>query len=77
MTDGHKPSSPMLPTSPRHRHERSSWLIAGGHIEWCYQCGAWRQLRRDPALANAFVAASPWQRPSGIGGVNPVMKEKS
>lgn len=66
----------MTAPAPRHRHERSSWLIAGGQIEWCYQCGAWRHLRRDPALANAFVAASLWLRPSGIGGANPAMKEK-
>ena len=66
----------MTAPKPRHRHERSSWLIAGGYIEWCYQCGAWRQLRRsDARFANVLVVASPWQKPSGIGGANPAAKE--
>lgn len=57
----------------RHRHERSSWLICGGHIEWCYQCGAWRQLKQvDPGC---FVAISKWTKPTGIGGINPAMKD--
>lgn len=59
---------------PRHRHESSSWLICGGYVEWCYQCGAWRQLKPVAGTINAFEAASKWQKPSGIGGVNPAMK---
>ena len=63
------------PKTPRHRHERNSWLIAGGYIEWCYQCGAWRNLR--PAdMGDGMAPASPWHRPSGIGGINPAMKAK-
>lgn len=61
--------------TPRHRHERNSWLIAGGAIEWCYQCGAWRSLRPVNATGNVLTAISKWQRPSGIGGPNPALKE--
>lgn len=32
----------------RCRHHRS-WLIAGGHYEWCAQCGALRPLVVAPA----------------------------
>jgi hypothetical protein len=62
-------------SKPRHRHERNSWLICGGHIEWCYQCGAWRNLRH--VKQNILVAASKWHRPSGIGGPNPTLKESA
>ena len=61
----------------RHRHERSSWLICGGSVEWCYQCGAWRQLRRT-ASATCMPIPGPegkWHKPSGIGGPNPAIKE--
>lgn len=63
----------MSEKKPRHRHERNSWLIGGGGycIEWCYQCGAQRSLRRTSE--NVYEAASKWQRPSGIGGPNPVL----
>jgi len=57
-----------------HRHDRSSWLIAGGYVEWCYQCGAWRQLVREHP-GNVLRPAGPWNKPSGIGGSNPAMKE--
>jgi hypothetical protein len=30
----------------RHQH---SWLIAGGHYEWCAECGALRPLVVAPA----------------------------
>ena len=63
--------------TPRHRPERNSWLIAGGAIEWCYQCGAWRSLRPVNDTSNVLTATSKWQRPSGIGGLNPAMKEVS
>lgn len=56
-----------------HRHERTSWLICGGNIEWCYQCGAWRQLQRV-APGNVLHAAGGWNKPSGIGGENPAVK---
>lgn len=59
-------------SKPRHRHERNSWLICGGHIEWCYQCGAWRFLKKVDGVMHAD---GKWNRPSGIGGDNPAMKE--
>lgn len=49
----------------RHDHRQSTWLIAGGSIIWCYQCGAWRMN----------MAAGKWHRPTGIGGENPATKK--
>jgi hypothetical protein len=49
----------------RHRHERSMWLICSGQIMWRYQCGAWR----------GNWVGTKWQKPSGLGGPNPAMKE--
>ncbi len=51
----------------RHDHRQSLWLIAGGRICWCYQCGAWKM--------NAADAPRGWHKPSGIGGENPAMKD--
>ena len=59
----------------RHRHERNSWMLAGGAVEWCYQCGAWRSLKPVNGRSNVLMAATKWQRPSGIGGPNPALKE--
>jgi hypothetical protein len=50
----------------KHDHRRSMWLIAGGHIAWCYQCGAWRGL---------WVRGLPWHHPSGKDGENPALAE--
>lgn len=58
-----------------HRHDRSSWLIAGGYIHWCYQCGAWQQMKR--VSENGFAPDGPWHKPTGIGGPNPAMKDRS
>jgi len=56
----------------RCRHERS-WIIMGGHAEWCYVCGAWRQLKRiEP---NGSIPNSKWNRPSGDKNINPTPKE--
>jgi len=41
------------------RH-RESWPIAGGRIEWCHACGAWRILVEKTAQQLAVV--SPWCR---------------
>jgi hypothetical protein len=49
----------------RHRHEQSLWIIAGGHLLWCYQCGAWRHNTPGRML---------WHKPTGLGGINPAMK---
>ena len=61
------------PKQPRHRHERSSWLMTSGngYIEWCYQCGAQRRLHWE---GGALRARKNWLKPTGIGGPNPTMK---
>lgn len=51
-----------------HRH-RKSWLIAGGRLEWCYECGAFRPLHQIPP--NSCTPAGPWRVPTGIDGENP------
>ena len=51
------------------RH-RNTWLICGGTAEWCYECGAFRNMR----MVNPPTLLSPsscWQRPVGIGGESP------
>ena len=50
----------------KHDHRQSSWLIAGGYIVWCYQCGAWRPNTPE---------RMQWNKPTGIGGENPAMKK--
>jgi len=56
----------MTTEQKRHRHEQSMWLIAGGYWAWCYQCGA---IKRNPPLPG-----EKWQKPTGIGGINPAMR---
>lgn len=51
----------------KHNHRQSLWLIAGGKIAWCYQCGAWK--------INHENAPRMWNKPTGIGGINPAMKD--
>lgn len=53
----------------RCRH-RGTWIIAGGHAEWCYECGAFRGLAPVPGY-NQSYARTYWARPTGIGGKNP------
>ncbi len=54
----------------RCRHERNSWLLAGGHIEWCFACGAWRQMTvTDRGVYPAEKRG--WYKPSGDPKVNP------
>lgn len=48
----------------RHDHRGSLWLIAGGKVCWCYQCGAWRPNT---------TGRMRWHRTTGIGGPNPGM----
>jgi hypothetical protein len=55
----------MTTTTKRHRHEQSMWIIAGGAWLWCYQCGAIRPNK----------PGTRWQKPSGLGGPNPAMKD--
>lgn len=56
----------------KHDHRQSLWIIAGGHLLWCYQCGAWR-LNRDIYGEDA----GKWHKPTGIGGPNPAMTASS
>jgi hypothetical protein len=49
----------------RHDHRKSTWIIAGGSILWCYQCGAWR---------SNVPGRMKWNKPTGIGGANPAIK---
>lgn len=48
---------------------RRTWLIGGGSHEWCYECGALRQMAK--VGSNSFTAYSYWVRPVGEGGDNP------
>jgi len=50
-----------------------SWLLCGGIWEWCYQCGALRELK--PVGPNTSAPKSRWVRPVGPKGENPVMRE--
>ncbi len=56
------------------RHNKS-WLVAGGHIEWCYQCGAIRIMRNHYKI-NGVTPASNWAKPTGLNGDNPYEKWK-
>lgn len=53
----------------RCRH-RNSWLLAGGLIEWCYECGAFRKMRRTNDLT-ILAVGSCWAYPVGRGNPNP------
>jgi hypothetical protein len=52
----------------KHDHRQSMWVIAGGHILWCYQCGAWK-------LTENSRERTRWHKPTGIGGPNPAVAE--
>ena len=41
------------------RH-RSTWLIAGGLIEWCHDCGAFRNLAPVSFRINSVAPISSW-----------------
>lgn len=43
------------------KHSKT-WLIAGGRIEWCYQCGAFRTL--NELISGGSVVCSAWCSPS-------------
>jgi len=49
------------------RHHRT-WLVSGGRIEWCYECGA---IRRNEVIGCIVSPAGWWVRPTGKGGKNP------
>lgn len=56
------------------RHNRT-WVTGGGTHEWCYECGALRQMRH--VGANGVTPYSYWVRPVGEGGENPYEKNEA
>lgn len=50
----------------RHDHRRSTWIIAGGALLWCYCCGAWRLNEKG----------AKWHRPTGDEMDNPAMRKE-
>ncbi len=48
---------------------RKTWLIAGAFIEWCYECGAFREMSQIDDTA--YTPYGPWCKPVGAGGENP------
>ena len=57
----------------RHDHRGSMWAIAGGHIWWCYQCGAIRRAHLVEPPNTWAPLDKKWTRPTGLGGENPEM----
>lgn len=56
----------------RCRHERNSWLVAGGSGEWCYVCGAYRGLRK--VSLGVSEPRTNWVAPTGDKENNPFDK---
>lgn len=54
----------------RRCYHNSTWIIAGGRWEWCYRCGALREMRLV-VNANGCTPITQWQRPTGNTGLNP------
>lgn len=54
----------------RCRHNRC-WVMFGGYLLWCYECGA---IRRMQYGANGFETDGGWIKPVGKGGENPWFK---
>ncbi len=50
------------------RHDRNSWIILNGWAEWCYACGAYRNLLKE---GNRCTPVSAWRKPSGDPKNNP------
>ena len=59
-------SAPTLNRSKKHDHRRSLWVMAGGHLLWCYRCGAVRTANKGDG----------WIKPTGPNGKNPAMKDQ-
>lgn len=49
------------------RH-RKFWILSGGRLLWCYECGAVRRM--TPTQVGA-IPRSQWCRPTGENGENP------
>lgn len=45
------------------------WVLSGGYLMWCYECGALRASRMESPTV--IVADGRWQKPTGKGGKNP------
>lgn len=61
------------PMSKRCRHA-GTWIMADGSIEWCYVCGAVREMARlnyGGMAINASRAATTWVSPTGDKQNNP------
>ena len=58
-----------MPKISKCYHDRNSWLICGGYIEWCYVCGAFRNMRKIEG--NSVTPNGKWQKPSGDKKINP------
>lgn len=57
------PASKPKPKKVRgHDHRRGLWIISGGSMLWCYQCGAIRPNR---------AGRLRWAVPTGDAGSNP------
>lgn len=67
----------MSETKCRHR---KTWLVAGGFIEWCYECGAIRQMQRTTVpnwvmpMTGKDGNRARFIKPVGAGGENPYEK---
>lgn len=48
---------------------RKTWIAGAGFIEWCFECGAIRRLKRMEG--NKCAPSSRWACPVGKGGANP------
>jgi hypothetical protein len=53
----------------RCRHANHSWLLAGGTIEWCYWCGAYRHMKQ--VSVNGVAPYTYWNKPTGADGPSP------
>jgi hypothetical protein len=58
------------------RHNKT-WLLASAHIEWCYECGAIKQMQPSPVMnsTSARIGAdgrkARFIKPTGKDGGNP------
>lgn len=59
----------------RCRHERNSWLLCGGYVEWCYVCGAFREMHAVDGV-NVVIPRTKWVKPTGDRHDNPYEKMK-
>ena len=55
----------------RCRHDRNSWLLASGNIEWCFVCGAWRKMGH--VSSTEVIPLTHWVKPSHDRDNNPAV----